>query len=536
MPSRETLPVLKEQRVLLELLVLEKRSNETKLEQALSETITEPDPPAPAYRAEIATDAQEQHAIDEEIHLSFLGSEVRRELSGHCLLVDRILREIEEPQYNLSARLRGKVQEGALDLHWAEWSHLLRMHGREQVIKAFSRHHAVVSYDPSPCGSCSHRSPQLLTHHVKHSYWTHRYGESTLSRLDPRLNEDTSSRPSQFNPRLVAKAGERARFGHEMTSSRHEDFPVTSIPRLTSDTFAGGIPIPVYPPQEMPTSKWEPQWSLQSDQQAGQHGQYALQDYQLQLLLLEQQNKKKLMMARQERDSAARTDGKHRNAANAEAVERYPVGLPRRTSLNAGSPSWTGTNNAMLSNQSGRKPDDEIREVNDDNTNRSSIRSASPVSPAYSPQGTPPKSGSFEFEGPGAPGTSNARQSRPSSRFEGECNMMEPRPASASNLSFDEQDQNFNLDFSTLDDNDVLENFDFDSFLNTTNDDTFNFDAVVSIGDFEGPFSSTDGLGAKNRVTDEIHTLLADFGGFGEEDLLKLLSETTTDEPVLATN
>lgn len=33
------------------------------------------------------------------------------------------------------------------------------------------------------------------------------------------------------------------------------------------------------------------------------------------------------------------------------------------------------------------------------------------------------------------------------------------------------EDQSFNLDFSTLDNNDVLENFDFDSFLNTNNDD-----------------------------------------------------------------
>jgi len=43
-------------------------------------------------------------------------------------------------------------------------------------------------------------------------------------------------------------------------------------------------------------------------------------------------------------------------------------------------------------------------------------------------------------------------------------------------------DQNFNLDFSTLENSDVLENFDFDSFLNTTNDDTFNFDSAIGVG------------------------------------------------------
>ena len=39
------------------------------------------------------------------------------------------------------------------------------------------------------------------------------------------------------------------------------------------------------------------------------NGNHALQDYQMQLMLLEQQNKKRLMMARQEQDSMTRTDG-----------------------------------------------------------------------------------------------------------------------------------------------------------------------------------------------------------------------------------
>jgi len=40
-----------------------------------------------------------------------------------------------------------------------------------------------------------------------------------------------------------------------------------------------------------------------------QSGNHALQDYQMQLMLLEQQNKRRLMMARQEQDSMARADG-----------------------------------------------------------------------------------------------------------------------------------------------------------------------------------------------------------------------------------
>lgn len=40
----------------------------------------------------------------------------------------------------------------------------------------------------------------------------------------------------------------------------------------------------------------------------GQHGNHALQDYQMQLMLLEQQNKRRLLMARQEQDIMTRTD------------------------------------------------------------------------------------------------------------------------------------------------------------------------------------------------------------------------------------
>ena len=51
---------------------------------------------------------------------------------------------------------------------------------------------------------------------------------------------------------------------------------------------------------------------------------------------------------------------------------------------------------------------------------------------------------------------------------------------------FNNPSESFNLDFSTLESNDVLENFDFDSFLNT--DDTngsFAFDPNLA-GAFEG--------------------------------------------------
>ena len=44
--------------------------------------------------------------------------------------------------------------------------------------------------------------------------------------------------------------------------------------------------------------------------------------------------------------------------------------------------------------------------------------------------------------------------------------------------------ETFTLDFSTLDNTDVLETFDFDSFLNTTTDDAANFDSGMMGGNF----------------------------------------------------
>lgn len=48
---------------------------------------------------------------------------------------------------------------------------------------------------------------------------------------------------------------------------------------------------------------------MQGGPAAAQSGNHALQDYQMQLMLLEQQNKKRLMMARQEQDNQVNRDG-----------------------------------------------------------------------------------------------------------------------------------------------------------------------------------------------------------------------------------
>src|SRR5271155_445251 len=67
---------------------------------------------------------------------------------------------------------------------------------------------------------------------------------------------------------------------------------------MSDPNFAnGGVPMDMYG-QRMPS-----QPGMQGGPGAQGGGNHALQDYQMQLMLLEQQNKKRLMMARQEQDN-----------------------------------------------------------------------------------------------------------------------------------------------------------------------------------------------------------------------------------------
>ena len=64
-----------------------------------------------------------------------------------------------------------------------------------------------------------------------------------------------------------------------------------------------------------------------------QGGSHALQDYQMQLMLLEQQNKKRLMMARQEQDQGQRQDGMPG------MPQQFPPGMSPQNSRNGPSPN-----------------------------------------------------------------------------------------------------------------------------------------------------------------------------------------------------
>ena len=103
-----------------------------------------------------------------------------------------------------------------------------------------------------------------------------------------------------------------------------------------------------------------------------------------------------------------------------------------------------------------------------------------PATPTPSTPITPQHPNSFNG-GAGAKGQPNA----PGQPAAPPPQMQQPQmqPPMGDFNEFD-SGQNFNLDFSTLDSQDVLENFDFDSFLNTTTEGDFNFGGDMGVNDF----------------------------------------------------
>ena len=124
---------------------------------------------------------------------------------------------------------------------------------------------------------------------------------------------------------------------------------------------------------------------------------------------------------------------------------------------------------------------DKKRPAKKNSTANAPAENEPPVTPTPSTPITPQHPNSFN----GAKGQAAAPTSAPQAAVQqmppNQQQMQQPE-MQATYQDFD--NQNFNLDFSTLDNTDVLENFDFDSFLNTSTDDAFNFDGGMAVGDF----------------------------------------------------
>jgi hypothetical protein len=157
--NRERFPVLQEQRALLEALVEEKFANEQRYnalmkaikERPNSHPITSPSPKLiPAQPADVhaAGESRSRQLTAEDLPSSSQSplptpSDVPlalndRELRDYNSLVGHLLEEIYSNQYNLERKMRWRVHDGVLDMHWREWAPFRQVHGDDVLLKKFT--------------------------------------------------------------------------------------------------------------------------------------------------------------------------------------------------------------------------------------------------------------------------------------------------------------------------------------------------------------------------------------------------------------
>ncbi|KAK5209406.1 hypothetical protein LTR99_007833 [Exophiala xenobiotica] len=175
--------------------------------------------------------------------------------------------------------------------------------------------------------------------------------------------------------------------------------------------------------------------------------------------------------------------------------EMPPPQAPPVNSAQRNQPGSPQSSNAPPTPSTANKPNPKSKKGKEDSNKKKTTKKNSAANAASSenePPATPTPSTPITpvhpqgFNGPagkpGAPGMPNANQGPPPAQPMPPNQPMHQPDLQASFTDNFGPDQNFNLDFSTLENSDVLENFDFDSFLNTTNDDTFNFDGAIGVG------------------------------------------------------
>lgn len=166
-------------------------------------------------------------------------------------------------------------------------------------------------------------------------------------------------------------------------------------------------------------------------------------------------------------------------------------------------PTPSQSNKPNPKNKKGATKEDNNRKVSHDATQRVSDTDATqrpakkgsaanapasdenpPATPTPSTPITPNNPGAMNQGNKGQPGMQTGNQVQPNQGMQMNQPMQQNDFGQLNFESTGAAEQGFNLDFSTLENADVLENFDFDSFLNTSADDTFNVDIGTDFGEF----------------------------------------------------
>ena len=169
------MPILKEQRELIKILVDDKVVTQKRFEQALKtidHTPANAEPPKVAFDTPSSREISSQTTQGSFVAMSGLQQDQKpvnvepvlvpplpvgllrwkEEIEDHSALVKRLLEEASALHHNVDHGQRHRIHEGILYVHWEEWSRLRRMYNRETLLRAFSSRHPVVS--SSTCLLC----------------------------------------------------------------------------------------------------------------------------------------------------------------------------------------------------------------------------------------------------------------------------------------------------------------------------------------------------------------------------------------------
>lgn len=132
--SHEALPILKEQRELIKILV---EDSWKKFQQA-PKTIEDTSLPTHVIQGHQDTFADTTWSLD-------AGQSNRgEEIEHHCALIKSLMSEISAGRYKINHGIRYRMHQGVLIAHWDEWSPLRKLYGDAILMKALSPYSEVV--------------------------------------------------------------------------------------------------------------------------------------------------------------------------------------------------------------------------------------------------------------------------------------------------------------------------------------------------------------------------------------------------------
>lgn len=130
------MPILKEQRNLIQILVDDRNSSCKKFNQMQNAIQGRTSPPVRSRgRSPSGASFSSEKAV---------ATAHEQELQHHGILVETLMNEINASRYQINHGIRYRMHQGVLRAHWDEWSSFRKRFGHGKLMKLISLHSEVV--------------------------------------------------------------------------------------------------------------------------------------------------------------------------------------------------------------------------------------------------------------------------------------------------------------------------------------------------------------------------------------------------------